>query len=111
GNRYDSGLRGYMDPDDDNCFSIWDLGGAYSRLEATCIIRAKDRGSRRTGSFRIYGDGVLLYERTQIDSMTKPFPVWVDLTGVTDLKIEMYGGGNMGSHGISSVLVDVMLYR
>ena len=116
GNRYKSGLRGYMAPGDTskyniNCYSIWDIGGKYSTLTATGIIRKKDSGSKYEGSFKIYGDGRLLYSRDGIGSMTKPYQITIDISGVTDLKIEMYGNGNAGSYGINSVLADVTLHR
>ena len=110
GTKYNTGMRGYMEPGSPNCFNIWDIGGKYSTLTATCIIRSQDKGSQCTGSFKIYGDDKLLYQQSDISSMTKPFPICVDVRGVTDLKIEMYGNGNMGTHGINSVLVDVMLH-
>ncbi len=116
GNRYSSGLRGYMAPGDPakyniDCFSIWDIGGEYRTLTATGIIRRKDKGSRFEGSYRIYGDGRLLYSRDGIGSMTKPYEIVIDITGVTDLKIEMYGNGNAGTSGINSVLANIMLHR
>ena len=115
GNRYASALRGYMSPGDAanynlDCFDIWDIGGAYRTLTATVMIRRRDRGSRHEGSFRIYGDGHLLYAEDGIGSMTKPYEIVVDITGVTDLKIEMYGNGNAGTHGINSVLAGITLH-
>ena len=116
GNKYKSGLRGYMAPGDTSkynidCYSIWDIGGEYRTLTATGIIRKKDCGSKYEGSYKIYGDGRLLYSRDGIGSMTKPYQITIDISGVTDLKIEMYGNGNMGTNGINSVLADVMLHR
>lgn len=110
GNRYETGIRGYMDPEDPDCFSIWDIDRKYSELTATCIIREKDKGSKYKGSFYIYGDNELLYKAEKIPSTTKPFPISIDIRGVTDLKIEMYGDGNTGFYGINSVLVDIMLH-
>ena len=115
GNRYASALRGFMSPGDAanynlDCFDIWDIGGAYRTLTATVMVRRRDRGSRHEGSFRIYGDGHLLYAEDGIGSMTKPYEICVDITGVTDLKIEMYGNGNSGTHGINSVLAGITLH-
>ena len=114
GNKYRSGLRGYMAPGDPqkynlDCYCIWDIGGRFRTLTATGIIRKQDKGSQYEGSYRIYGDGRLLYSRDGIDSMTKPYQISIDITGVTDLKIEMYGNGNAGTSGINSVLADIML--
>ena len=115
GNKYSSGLRGYMSPADPikydmDCFCIWDIGGKYKTLTATGIIRAKDKGSKYEGSYKIYGDGRLLYSKDSIGCMTKPYQITIDISGVTDLKIEMYGNGNMGTSGINSVLADVILH-
>ena len=112
GNQYSGGgIRGYMEPNTDDCFAIWDIGRSYSLLTATCIVRERDKGSRHEASFRIYGDNVLLYEQKGITGMTKPFQFSVDLTGVTDLKIELFGNGNMSTSGINAVLVELELYR
>ena len=114
GNTYRTGMRGYMSTSDSSrfdCFHIWDIGCQYNTLTATGIIREEDKGSRCEGCYRIYGDGILLYERYNIGSTTKPYSIEVDITGVTDLKIEMYGEGNMGTGGMDSVLVDVMLHK
>ena len=115
GNKYRSGLRGYMSPGDPakydmDCFSVWDLSGQFRTLTATGIIRKQDKSSRYEGSYKIYGDDKLLYSREGIGSMTRPYEIVIDITGVTDLKIEMYGDGNMGTNGINSVLADIMLY-
>ena len=111
GNHYYTGIRGYMSPSDSNCYNIWDIGGKYDVLTATGIILESDKGSSYEGSYRIYGDGRLLYERTHIGSQTKPYNIEVDITGVTDLKIEMFGEGNITMLGIDSVLVDVRLQK
>lgn len=109
GNTYQSGIRGYNPPNSENCFHIWDIGRAYDTLTATVIIRETDKGSPYEASFKIYGDGVLLYEMNHITSLLKPTPITVDIRGVTDLKIEMYGYGLFTP--INAVLVDVMLHR
>ena len=114
GNTYRTGIRGYMSSSDGSrfdCFHIWDIGCQYNTLTATGIICENDKGSRCEGCYRIYGDGILLYEKNNIGSTTKPYSIEVDITGVTDLKIEMYGEGNMGTGGMDSVLVDVMLHK
>ena len=94
-----------MNPGDPNCFSIWDIGKKYSTLTATCIIREKDKGSKYKGAFYIYGDEKLLYKSEDISSMTKPFPISIDISGVTDLKLEMYGVGNNGFYALLVVIV------
>lgn len=112
GNSYGTGIRGYMSTSDKtDCFGVWAIDGKYNKLTATGIVLDSDKGSQCKGSYKIYGDGVLLYEKSGIGSMTKPYQIEVDITGVTDLKIEMYGDGNMSWSGIDSVLVNVMLQK
>lgn len=112
GNTYSTGMRGYMSTSDGtDCYAVWDLGGKYNKLTATGIVLESDKSSKCKGSYKIYGDGVLLYEKSGVGSMTKPYQIEVDITGVTDLKIEMYGQGNMSWSGIDSVLVDIMVQK
>jgi tetratricopeptide (TPR) repeat protein len=113
GNHYDTYLRGYMDNDDfeGGSYYVWDIGKKYSTLTAIGIAPDWSKGSSYTCSFKIYGDGRTLYSKSNISADTKPFSVVVDITGITDLKVEMYGGGNMGISGISSVLCNVMLQK
>lgn len=77
---------------DKETYWVWDIGGKYSRLTATGFIEEndKDKGSLG-GSVRIYGDNRLLFEKYDITCETKPYMIDVDITGVTDLKIELYG--------------------
>ena len=118
GNKYETALMGYRAPKDvrdwnAQCFCIWDIGGEYRTLTATGFIRAADKGATYEGSYKIYGDGRLLYSQSGLGCMTKPYPVSVDISGVTDLKIEMYGDGNggVGLSGIRSALGNVTLHR
>ena len=111
GNYYNTGICGIMSKSDNvNCFNLWDIGGKYNRLTATGIILEEDKGSSYKASCRIYGDGIFLYERADIDSMTKPYHIDIDITGVKDLKIELFGKIDM-LDTISAVLVDVMLHQ
>ena len=114
GKSYSTGIYGYLSPSDSeyhDCYNIWDIGGKYNKLTATGIVFEDNKGSSNVGSYKIYGDGVILFEKSNIGSTTKPYQIEVDITGVTDLKIEMYGGGNMGWQGIDAVLANVMLQR
>ena len=110
GNYYNTGIYGIMSKSDNvNCFNLWNIGGKFNRLTATGIILEEDKGSGYKAACRIYGDGVLLYERSEIDSMTKPYHIEIDITGVNDLKIELFGKVDM-LDSISAVLADVMLH-
>lgn len=94
--------------DEDYCAIVWDIGGEYNVLTATGFIEKSDRGGSGGGSYKIYGDGILLYEKSSITSDTKPYSIEVDITGVTDLKIEMFGSG---TYGVVSALGNVMLQK
>lgn len=117
GNHYNSGFygsftrSGWDSHPDGECSLTWDIGGEYNKLTATGIVLDSSKGSSSVASFKIWGDGILLYEKDNITSDTKPYQIEIDITGVTDLKLEMYGQGNMYSGGMRSVLVNVMLQK
>ncbi len=66
----------------------YDIGAQYNRLQGTVALNKSSAGSRYLGYLRIYGDERLLYEQ-EINGSFKPQQVDIDITGVTDLKIEM----------------------
>ena len=117
GNYYNTGIRSYADHiggqwDSGETYWVWDIGGKYTRLTAKGIIREEDKGMSKnlSGIVRIYGDGRLLYQKTNITSDTKPYDIEVNISGVQDLKLEMYGqSSTLGFSGIDAVLVDIML--
>lgn len=119
GNEYESGLEGYMDPPDGQsywsigeCSMTWDIGGKYDRLVATGIIPESDKGLNLGGVIRIYGDGALLYEKTDITTDLKPYPVEIDISGIIDLKIEIYGrSSSLGWSNTHPTLVDIYLQK
>lgn len=120
GNHYSSGFYGSFPRSgadshrDGECSLTWDIGGKYNKLTATGIVFDSSKGSSYTASFKIWGDGILLYAKDNITSDTKPYQIEVDITGVTDLKLEMYGQFNMynsNSIRMRSVLADVMLQK
>lgn len=117
GNHYNSGFYGSFSKSglasyaNEECSLTWDIGGKYNKLTAIGIVFDSSKGSSSVASYRIWGDGILLYEKDNITSDTKPYEVEVDITGVTDLKLEMYGQGNLYSGGMRSVLVDVMVQK
>ena len=117
GNKYNTGIRSYADHiggrwSGGETYWVWDIGGKYNKLTATGIIRNEDKGAsiNLSGLVRIYGDGRLLYEKNNITSNTKPYYINVNISGVRDLKLEMYGqSSELGWSGIDTVLVDIML--
>ena len=111
GNMYSTGLYGYMDRGDDDfqCYWKWRIDGEYTLLTATVFVRAEDIGAWHVGAVLIYGDDNLLFELDNIDSTTRAVPISVDISGVYDLKVEIFGDGNMYNYGIMPHLGDIYL--
>ena len=117
GNKYNTGILSFADHingrwSGGETYWVWDIGGKYNKLTATGIIREEDKGDslNLSGLVKIYGDGRLLYEKNNITSNTKPYYINVNISGVRDLKLEMYGqSSELGWSGIDTVLVDIML--
>lgn len=68
----------------------YNLDKKYNELSMTIFLR-----EARNSTFAVYGDGILLYKETII-SNSRPFEVTVDITGVTDLKIDFPSPSYMG---------------
>ena len=109
GNTYETALVGYMD-DEDEQYNIYDIGGKYNILTGTVCITKGSIGTKRTGYIKIYGDDVLLWSDNNITANTKPYNISVNISGVTDLKIEMCGRGNMGN-GIKVMLCNPIVQK
>ena len=110
GNTYSTGIEAC----NGDQFMTWDLGGRYTVLTAKGIIERWDRNistERKPSTLRIYGDDVLLYEKTDIKSTTKPYDIKVDITGVTDLRIETSTPSDMGYNSVEVYLVDVFVQK
>lgn len=110
GNTYAFALRGYMSVRDGGAYEIYNIGKQYKYLCATVAVAKRDhiREDYR-GHIRIYGDDRLLWSNDDIMGTTKPYDIQVDIEGVEDLKIEMYGAGNMGNYGIHILLCNPTL--
>jgi len=85
------------------------LDGQYSTLEFTVAIPSYSKGSTGTGSLYIYGDGALIFSRTDVTSSYETEFVSLDISGVKDLKIEMYGNSFYSSF-FSLMIGDPYLY-
>ena len=92
GNIYESALEGYYE---NEAYNIYDIGGKYNILTGTVCITKGSIGTRSTGYIKIYGDDILLWEDTNITANTKSYDRSVNVSGVTDLKIEMCGRGKL----------------
>lgn len=66
--------------------STYDIGKRYNLLKGTVAI-TKGATREETGSLKIYGDGRLLKE-IKTNKTYKPQELSLDITGITDLKIE-----------------------
>ena len=114
GNHYLFAYEGYLDIEDGDCYETFYIpSGDYNfrTLTATVAVQ-KPRTSidtRRVGVIRIYGDGRLLWSDTHIASTTKPYQIEVPVGGIEEVKIEMYGDGNLSSTGIHVLLCDPVL--
>lgn len=77
GNHYNSGFygsfprSGWDSHTDGECSLTWDIGGKYNKLTAIGIVLDSSKGSSSVASYRIWGDGILLYEKDNITSDTK----------------------------------------
>ncbi len=118
----DGGGLGRYDDEEDNmgntysmCFQTgfslssetFDIGKKYNLLKGTLCIRKSSAGSEKKGELKIYGDDKLLFEKS-VGGASKPQTVSVDITGVTDLKIEM---DNNHSDSMRAVFADVTLQK
>ncbi len=70
-------------------FKTWSIDGQYKFFFATVAVDQYWR-SKNSGIIRIWGDDRLLWSDEKIEASTKPYNIEVDITGVVDLKIEMY---------------------
>jgi len=111
GNIYEKSFRAYMGVSDGGQSHTYDIGGIYNVITGIASIPEGRESSKSTGYLKIYGDDVLLWSKTDFDASTKPIDISVDITGVTDLKIEMAADGNMGSNGLSILFSDIHLQR
>lgn len=71
------------------------LDKKYNELTATIFVPEKSKGAVGEGSIIIYGDGKVLYRKSNISSSSRPFNIKVDISGITDLKIEMTARNGM----------------
>ena len=108
GNVYEQSLKAYMEEKNAQA-ATWEINGNYNSLEATLFVLESSKGSSNTGGIRIYGDRRILLEDVNITANMKSYNIQVDVTGVRDLKIEMYAEGNLFLSGIKIGLGDVRL--
>lgn len=105
-NQYFYALRGSMSVSDGSTYDLYDLNGQYHYFTATVTPGKSDQTPRSnyTAIIRIYGDDRLLFSDEHLTTATRPYEIQLDVRNVMDLKIEMYGQGNIGTDGIRSML-------
>ena len=111
GNEYSEVYRAYMEREAGKFSMTFRLNNEFRKLKGIVTVSKKSRGSNYKGSFYLYVDGKREISMKSIASDSDPKPIEVDLTGVTDLKIEMYGNGNMGNDGIDVMLAEPILIK
>ncbi len=113
GNKYQTALRGltYKSPYTGEQYLRYYLNGQYNRFQATVVgcslLQIKNPDT--AGSVKIVADGRVLFSDERINTQTRPYKINLDLTGVQDLKIEMYAAE--GLYGIDVMLGDPVLLK
>ena len=83
----------------------YDIGGKYTTLSGTIAVtktsQDNDFDRNKRGYVRVYGDDTLLWEDADLTTETKPYEMSVDITGVTDLRVEIQG---FGTHLMSEMM-------
>lgn len=92
GNKYATALWSYMERKDGERSMTYRLDGKYDTLEGVLAVANGAQGSSGTASIYIYADGVCVYSMEEFTSDMDSLEVSVDLTGVKDIKLEMYAG-------------------
>lgn len=111
GNTYAFAFHGYMDIEDGGAYEIFNIQSKYKYLNATVAVAKPWHhvGEKCIGHIKIYGDDRLIWSDDNIKGTTKPYDIQVNIEGVEDLKIEMYGDGNLYNYGIHVLLCNPTL--
>lgn len=109
GNIYLKTFIAYMSVADGGQSNTYDIGGEFTLLKGIAAIRTGCESSTYYGYIKIFGDGKLLWSKTDFSAATKPLEVVVDVSGVTDLTIEMAADGNRGYNGLHILFADITL--
>ena len=116
GNVYTTGFQGHLSSCDGEAYVIYRLNGEYSQFVFTLAIDSADCGNQGEGSMFVYADDELVFERNRITSDTETETITINISGVKDLRIEIYGQTTpeVSITGFSSVwpmMADPILYR
>lgn len=75
------------------------LNGQYSKITGCFFLRYEYRSHSNQPTFKIYGDGELLYE-AKVKAGVTPIDFSVDLTGVLELRVVLDFKGTLGDCGL-----------
>ena len=91
----------------------YNIDRQYNILTGTVVVAKEDKGQSYVACIRIFGDGILLFENMNITSDTKPIKVEIDITNVSDLKIELISCGVFGMtpRAVQAIICDVTLEK
>lgn len=97
--------------------ATYDIGMEYKTIEGTIAVTKADVNDAlfydNYASIVIKGDNKILYEENLLTVSTKPYDISIDISGVTDLTIEMKGKNtNLNYYdGLYVIFADVFLQR
>ena len=92
----------------------YDIEGKYHTLSGIVAVTKGDQDTdtdrNKRGHIRVYGDDRLLWEDADLNTMTRPYEMSVDISGVQDLRIEMQGfDARLMSSGINVIFENAVL--
>ena len=110
GNNYYKAIRVHADERK----ARYDIGGKYHTLSGIVAVTKGDQDTdtdrNKRGHIRIYGDDRLLWEDEDLNTLTHPYEMSVDISGVNDLRIEIQGfDARLMTSGINVIFENAML--
>lgn len=101
GNNYEkSFIAGYISAIWHKTDITYNLDKAYNTFSAVLYSRST-RNDVQYMLIRVYADGKIIYENLRFaDNSTRPFTINLDITGVSDLRIELGQNGGAIGHGV-----------
>lgn len=91
GNIYEVAMNNDVGTDWGDAYLTYDIGGNYKYLYATIACIHYSGSNFSDGIVKVFGDDRLLWGTNTLGVATKPYEIEVDISGVTDLRIEVYG--------------------
>ena len=91
---YARAFRACMIPADGERSMTYRISKKYKKFSFVLAVSESSKGCPYSGSLYIYADGRLVVRRDNISSTHSAENITVNVSGVRDLKIEMYAGNN-----------------